>query len=88
MRLLRKSSISNFTRFAYCDTTGIAEYSKTRNDATAVPDSTRYVLGLEYRIAEGSYLTLGGARDSGKDSKNSLLANLNFGFGKSSIFGQ
>ncbi len=65
---------------------GLGEYSTTQSRATGVEVAQRQraLLGLEYQVDKSLYLTLGVARDSGLDaSKQSVLAKLNWGFGRS-----
>lgn len=67
---------------------GIAEYSITRNSAAnvSIRDRKRALLGIEYKIANDLYLTVGTVRDSGAPAaQQSVLMNLNWGFGKEPV---
>ncbi|MGK5061270.1 hypothetical protein [Janthinobacterium sp. LB3P112] len=67
---------------------GIAEYSILRSSAPglSLDDRKRALLGLEYKVADGMYLTLGVASDNqAGQSKRSMLANVNWGIAKSSV---
>ncbi|APA68081.1 hypothetical protein [Janthinobacterium sp. 1_2014MBL_MicDiv] len=67
---------------------GIAEYSILRSSAPGLilDDRKRALLGLEYKVADGMYLTLGVSSDrQAGQSKRSMLANVNWGIAKSSV---
>ena len=67
---------------------GIAEYSILRSSAPGLrlDDRKRALLGLEYKVDDGMYLTLGVASDNqAGQSKRSMLANFNWGIAKSSV---
>ena len=67
---------------------GIAEYSFLRSSAPGLrlDDRKRALLGLEYKVDDGMYLTLGVASDNqAGQSKRSMLANFNWGIAKSSV---
>lgn len=75
-------------RYGNAKLAGIGEYSilKSKASGSEFNDRKRAVLGLEYKIDKDLYLTLGVARDSGADpKKQSVLANLNWGFSKDPI---
>jgi len=68
----------------------IGEYSQVKSTApgASIANRTRKLLGLEYLLQEGLYLTVGAADDSGlAKNKRSLLMTLNWGISeKSAIF--
>lgn len=68
----------------------IGEYSRAKSTApgATIANRTRKLLGLEYLLQEGLYLTVGAADDTGlPQSKRSLLMTLNWGISeKSAIF--
>lgn len=64
---------------------GVFEYSQTHHSNADLEFNNikRGVIGLEYRLEKDLYLTLGIAKDTGLDKdKQSMLAKLNWGFGK------
>ena len=64
----------------------IAEYSSTSINAPDISSFNRIrsVVGLEYKLGNDMYLTLGVARDTGLDAaKQTALAKINWGFGGS-----
>jgi len=74
-------------RFGNRRLAGIGEYSVLKSSASIdVKDRKRALLGLEYRVVDDLYLTVGVSRDTGADkTKQSVLANLNWGFGKEPV---
>ncbi len=77
-------------RFGNAKLAILAEYSQERYTASgsSFENRNRKMLGLEYLLREGLYLTLGVADDTGlAKNKRALLTSLNWGFAdKSSIF--
>ena len=75
-------------RFGNARLSGIAEYSvaKYKEVDSKFDRRKRALLGLEYKIDKDIYLTVGTARDTGADkSKQSVLANINWGFAKEPV---
>lgn len=65
----------------------IAEYSVLDNEALS-DDRKRSVVGMEYKLGDDTYLTLGVGKDSGvSEEQQSVISGLKWGFGKAPVLG-